>query len=261
MSLASPPYPLAPTVRGFVPPIAKPLLEAKAAGQPLRPVLQTIVHGLDFDDFTYGVATSPRPSHDTRAYSWTSLPADWVRLYDERAYVEVDPRMRGAWESPLPYLWDRTNCGGSAAQREFFDAAADYGLASGVAVALRNQFDAPGYFVLSSALPVITESRRQYITAIVGQVMVLATVVHNLLLTSVIEHCLAAPNEGQPLSERERACLQLAAAGLGAREIGAKLQIGERTVNNHFANLLAKMGAATRDEAIAIASAVGLVAA
>jgi DNA-binding CsgD family transcriptional regulator len=110
-------------------------------------------------------------------------------------------------------------------------------------------------------VPVITESRRQYITAILGQVMVLATVVHNLLLTSVIEHCLPAPSEGQPLSERERACLQLAAGGLGAREIGAKLQIGERTVHSHFANLLAKMGAATRDEAIAMASAVGLVAA
>ena len=249
------------TVKGFVPPIAKPLLEAKAARQPLRPVLQTIVHGLDFDDFTYGVSTSPRPSHDARAYTWTSLPAEWMRLYDERAYIEVDPRIRGAWQSPRPYLWDCTSCGTSPAQRAFFDAAAEYGLASGVAVALRNKFDAPGHFILSSAMPVNTDARRQYITAILGQVMVLATVVHDLLLASVIEHCLPAPTEGQPLSPRERDCLRLAARGLNSREIGAELQIGERTVNTHFANLLAKLGAATRHEAVAKASTVGLVAA
>jgi DNA-binding CsgD family transcriptional regulator len=261
--MSHPPSPdqAVPTVKGFVPPIAKPLLEAKAAGQPLRPVLKTIVHGLDFDDFTYGVSTSPRPSHDARAYIWTSLPSEWTRLYDERAYIEVDPRMRGAWQSPLPYLWDRTSCGTTPAQRAFFDAAADFGLASGVAVALRNKFDAPGFFVLSSAMPVNTDARRQYITAILGQVMVLATVVHDLLLASVIEHCLPAPSEGQPLSQRERECLQLAALGLSSREIGARLQIGERTVNNHFANLLAKMGATTRHEAVAKASTIGLVAA
>jgi serine/threonine-protein kinase len=45
-----------------------------------------------------------------------------------------------------------------------------------------------------------------------------------------------------------------------AREIGAALAIGERTVHTHFAHLLAKLDAANRQEAVARATACGLIA-
>jgi len=252
---------VAPVVTGFVPPVARPLLEALAARQPLGPVLQTIVRRLDFDHFMYAVTTSLHPTQESRAYTWTSVPGEWVRMYDERAYIEIDPRLHGAWDSALPYLWDRANCARSPAQQAFFDAATTYGVVSGIAVALRNRFDAPGIFVLSSAVPANDAGRRRHITSVLGKVMVLATFVHDLLLATVAGQCLPAPSEGRPLSARERECLQLAAHGLNSREIGNALHIGERTVHTHFANLLAKLGAANRHEAIAKASAVGLIAA
>jgi DNA-binding CsgD family transcriptional regulator len=253
--------PIAPTAKAFVPSIAKPLVAAVAAGRALAPALQSIVRGLEFDHFMYGVSTSVNPTQETRSFTWTSLPGEWVRLYDERAYIEIDPRLRGAWESPLPCLWDRTSHAKSAEQQAFFDAAGEYGIRSGVALALRNRFDAPGIFVLNSAAPMNDSARQRHIMAVLGQVMVLAAYVHDLLLAAIVERCLPSPAEGRPLSTRELECLQLAARGLSSREIGAALGIGERTVHTHFANLLAKLGAANRHEAIARASAAGLIAA
>jgi len=42
-------------------------------------------------------------------------------------------------------------------------------------------------------------------------------------------------------------------------QIGASLGIGERTVHQHFSNLLGKLGATNRHEAIAKAAAAGLI--
>ena len=255
------PDPVDPTVVAFVPPIARPLVDAKAAGQQLAAALQKIVRGLEFAHFTYRVTASLRPAHEPHACTWTSAPGEWARLYDERAYIEIDPRLSAGWDSPLPWLWDRTHCASSPAERHFFDAAARYGVNSGVAVALQHRFDAPGIFVLSSAIPVNDSARRRHVANILGQVMVLATFVHDLFLASVIDRCLPVPSEGRPLSARERQCLQLAARGMRSREIGVALRIGEQTVESHFANLLTKLGAATRLEAIAKAGAARLIVA
>ena len=60
------------------------------------------------------------------------------------------------------------------------------------------------------------------------------------------------------LSEREREVLDLVARGLGNQAIARRLVVNEKTVRNHISNLLTKIGAATRAEAIAKARDAGL---
>ena len=67
----------------------------------------------------------------------------------------------------------------------------------------------------------------------------------------------AAP--GAVLTPRETQILPLLAAGLGDREIGTALFISVRTVENHVAHILAKLGVATRAAAVDAAVAAGLV--
>jgi non-specific serine/threonine protein kinase len=62
------------------------------------------------------------------------------------------------------------------------------------------------------------------------------------------------------LSARERDVLALLAAGHTNPEIGAALFISARTVDNHVAHILAKLGAPTRTAAVAAALAAGLLA-
>jgi DNA-binding CsgD family transcriptional regulator/tetratricopeptide (TPR) repeat protein len=66
---------------------------------------------------------------------------------------------------------------------------------------------------------------------------------------------------GQPpfqLTGREREVLELVASGRTDRQIAEVLFISHRTVERHVSNLLAKLGAATRSEATAIAHSHGL---
>ena len=60
------------------------------------------------------------------------------------------------------------------------------------------------------------------------------------------------------LTDRERDVLRLLTAGHSNREIGAELFISPKTVSVHVSNILAKLGAASRTEAAAIAHREGV---
>ena len=55
------------------------------------------------------------------------------------------------------------------------------------------------------------------------------------------------------LSNRERQCLTLAARGMTSADIGLKLDISARTVSFHLSNVIQKLGALNRYEAISLA--------
>lgn len=55
------------------------------------------------------------------------------------------------------------------------------------------------------------------------------------------------------LTEREREVLNLMADGLTNRQIAARLNISTNTVNSHVRNILSKLGAANRTEAVVTA--------
>jgi DNA-binding NarL/FixJ family response regulator len=61
------------------------------------------------------------------------------------------------------------------------------------------------------------------------------------------------------LTEREREILALLAEGLSNRAAGERLGITERTVKFHVGEILARLGASNRAQAVAIAKARGIV--
>ncbi|MGB5433620.1 MAG: response regulator transcription factor [Acidimicrobiia bacterium] len=67
------------------------------------------------------------------------------------------------------------------------------------------------------------------------------------------------PDYAASLTDREEATLELLARGLTNRQIAGKLMISISTVNFHVHNVLDKLGAKTRTEAVVIASREGLI--
>jgi NarL family two-component system response regulator YdfI len=67
------------------------------------------------------------------------------------------------------------------------------------------------------------------------------------------------PELAEPLTRREREVLQMLAAGLGNKEIAARLNISDHTAKFHVAAILAKLGASTRTEAVTQALRRGLI--
>ena len=62
------------------------------------------------------------------------------------------------------------------------------------------------------------------------------------------------------LTEREEAVLRLVATGMTNRQVGERLFISGKTVSVHMSNVLAKLGASGRAEAVAVAHRRGLLA-
>ena len=65
---------------------------------------------------------------------------------------------------------------------------------------------------------------------------------------------------GEPLTARERQVLELVAAGLPNKAIARELGISEHTAKFHVGSLLTKLGAASRTEAVTLATRRGLLA-
>jgi two-component system, NarL family, response regulator YdfI len=63
----------------------------------------------------------------------------------------------------------------------------------------------------------------------------------------------------EPLTKREKEVLQMLAAGLGNKEIAAKLNISDHTAKFHVGSILGKLGVSTRAEAVATGIRRGLV--
>jgi DNA-binding NarL/FixJ family response regulator len=64
---------------------------------------------------------------------------------------------------------------------------------------------------------------------------------------------------GQPLTPRELEVLQLVALGLPNKTIAARLAISEHTAKFHVAQVLGKLGASSRTEAVSLGAQRGLV--
>ncbi len=61
------------------------------------------------------------------------------------------------------------------------------------------------------------------------------------------------------VTDRERDILQLMAAGATSREIGNKLHLSSKTVDNYRSNIIAKLGARNQIEAVVIALRKGMI--
>lgn len=78
-----------------------------------------------------------------------------------------------------------------------------------------------------------------------------------LLQTVVSDALLRAPQERERLTERERAVLREAAKDLGNKEIALRLEISDRTVQQHLGNIFAKLAVKSRTGAVLKALQLG----
>lgn len=81
----------------------------------------------------------------------------------------------------------------------------------------------------------------------------------SLLEPAVASRFLDSINDPDALTARQQEVLKLIATGLPNKEIADRLYISERTVKFHVSEILAKLGAGNRTEAVAIATEKGLI--
>jgi LuxR family transcriptional regulator, quorum-sensing system regulator LasR len=254
--------PAAPArLSGIIPtPHVERLIEAARNGEPLESAIEPILHAWEFDSFMYGMSANPLPAHrDTRAFVWTTLPKEWVRLYATNAYVEVDPRVTLTYNRNAPFVWDAADFAHEPRYASFLADAGRFGVRSGVAIHFRDPAHGRILVAYNSKVSPVDEVRRRRVSARLGEMVLLATTFHDVFMASIIDNHQEGANSRSPLSPRELQCLALAANGMTSMDIGIKLGITERTANFHFRNLIGKLGVLNRHEAIAVGIARGIV--
>jgi DNA-binding NarL/FixJ family response regulator len=98
-------------------------------------------------------------------------------------------------------------------------------------------------------------------TATAEQIIAAVEAVAAGLLVLHADHAgaLSARPADDPLTPREREVLHMLAAGLGNKEIATRLRISDHTAKFHVSQILAKLDAVSRAEAVSIAMRRGLV--
>lgn len=236
------------------------LSSAALRRQPLQPVMRQIVAELGFDSFMYGMSADPKPTRrDTRSYVWTTLPQEWVKLYGERGYIEVDPRVTCTYNRNLPYVWDAAAFGDDALCREFLRDAARFDVCSGVAISFRDPDHGRVLVAINSGIAAMDAKRRQFVVKQLGEMVLLAMSFHDFFMAHLVDYEPALMVRVAPLSTREVQCLEMAANGMTSVDIAVKLGIKPRTANFHFGNIVEKLGVLNRKEAIALGIARGII--
>jgi len=185
-------------------------------------------------------------------FFFTNAAPQWIRHYDQEAYIEVDPRIDHAAACTLPHIWDQsTERGKSERVDAFLRDAANYGIRSGVSFLLPDTQRASVIMCLNSELPIIDDRRRAMLMNNFGAMLTFGYYFHELFMRRVVDAGTPSHLEGAPLTARERECLTMAANGLTTEDIAERLGIKPRTAQFHFDSIRTKLAVATRHEAIA----------
>ena len=219
----------------------------------LRVEMAKFARDMGFEHFAYAL-TVKVPSVKVQQYFINGFPEAWLARYLSAGYFKTDPIVRHAETSTLPAIWtdDVFHDGKSA---EFWDEARSFGLSAGLTFAVHEQPGVTGLFSL--ARDKVLDLEGQELAALVGRAQMFASLLHHAVARIDLPKLL--PEQTSPLTPRERECLQWTADGKTAWEIGRILSIAERTVVFHINNVVQKLGAANKMQAIVRAVALKLV--
>jgi DNA-binding CsgD family transcriptional regulator len=183
---------------------------------------------------------------------------DWVNHYVDQGYFEVDPCRQWALAGRPEFSWAEarkwSERQGDPSSRE----AALWGDAAAAGMKAGLVFSNPG----PSGHVLITRimTGETLIRPVDRPILDCMAVMYSTMLQRLHEEAHEAPLNTL-LTRREAECLRWASLGLTDVEIGERLALSARTVNNHIERAKRKLGASNRVAAYRRAMALGLLAA
>lgn len=219
----------------------------------LRAEMEKFAHQSGFEHFVYALSINA-PSLKQQHYIINGFPREWHERYIQRGYFKVDPVMRYAQNSSLPAIWSDEQFH-TCKTREFWEEARALGLHTGMSFAVHGQPGVTGVLSLSRDKPLDLPAAEM--AALIGRAQMFACMMHHAVVRIDLPRLL--PEQNIAMTPRERECLKWSADGKTAWEIGQILSITERTVVFHMNNVIQKLGASNKIQAIVRAVTLKLV--
>jgi len=207
-----------------------------------------LLRNFGFIAFCVGNPIAPKLELQERILVAT-WPEEWAKLWVDRNYVASDPVVYQLLQQPIPFRWRDVRKRATGLGAEVMDSARDFQFYDGLGIPVRSA--SREIMGITMAGPQIDLSERE--TACIH----LAAIYFHARL----EHFkgIGAATKVQ-LTVRERDCLSWAAAGKTDGETAQILGIGVQTAKQHMKNVMFKLDAIHRAQAVAIAIHKGLIA-
>lgn len=215
--------------------------------------MKAVARGIGFDQVLFAIEMrlpAMTPVQDINS----GYPLDYQLLYQERGFVGSDPTVAHCQTSTEPLIWQEQQYNRSPASREVLEEAQRFGLGHGISVPVHESGRVVSMLSLGRDRPFESEAEKHLVLA-AGKV--LANCVHVASENHILPGLLEARRPH--LSPRERQCFQLVALGKSNWDIGELLHISEATVAFHVQNVLKKLKVSTRNQAVAIGVALGII--
>jgi len=174
-----------------------------------------------------------------------SYPRPWLALYRESGFQRIDPIVAENFSSFRIQSWADTYTR-RPPPRSFLGPKEDFGLKAGLSWGARAGKGGSLFSFSGARMPLDRHSR----------VMLDLVLPH---LHRALVDLDPAPAAPAPLSAREREVLRWISAGKSSWEVGTIMEISERTVNYHIRNIIRKLDAVNRPQAVALALRLGLL--
>lgn len=182
-----------------------------------------------------------------------SYPEEWIRLYWQNGYFEVDPVFQSALQKPGTQHWKTTYQGASSPkQKEFMAAAKEFGLADGVTTGSADPACQVATFCSFACSDTVDVARYVPLVEYFGQY------VHLALMRSAPTNSQSMDQCVKQLTLRELTILNWVKNGKTNWEIAQIMGVTERTIRFHVESIFTKLDVTSRSQAVATALEHGL---
>lgn len=186
---------------------------------------------------------------NNRRFSF-NYPAQWVGVYRRRSYQRIDPVARRLFVEQKPMIWSQLRgASQSLAEKDFYGAAADFGLKDGFAFGARFDSSGAGSFFSCVGEDLASSPRHQ---------MLLNYLVPHLHVALSRVH-MSHQRDKPRLTPRETEVLTWAKYGKTNWEISVLLAVSARAVKFHLESAMRKLNVVNRTQAVAVALSLGLI--
>lgn len=224
-------------------------LSESVDGQDLERSMASLLDAFEVSRFAY-LSFSSRVQGQPRLIS--NYPTNWTSFYLDQRYDAIDPVINFARYSKEPFRWGKQfGCDThTRSQKRFLDEAAEFGICSGLTIPIHDRRGgmAALTFAANEDFPALLRMSYRYHRAF----QLIATCLH---VHARRTHTDLRLVDGVQLTRREFECLQWAAKGKSAWEIGQILGIKRRTVAFHLDNARQKLGVRTIAQAVVLLAA------
>lgn len=182
-----------------------------------------------------------------------SYPEEWLRLYWQNGYFEVDPVFQTALQKPGTQHWQTTyKDAGSDKQQEFMAAAKEFGLGDGITTGSADPACRVATFCSFASAETIDAARYVPLVEYFGYH------VHLALLRTAPKNPQSMDRCVKQLTLRELTILNWVKNGKTNWEIAQIMGVTERTIRFHVESIFSKLDVTSRSQAVATAIEHGL---